>query len=180
MLINATDFYRAQKQAEAEAYKTRVEAEASYIAETKKAEANYIVATKEAEALKIRQVKEAEGLTAMARAYGNLATAFGGPDGLIKYMMIEKGVYSELAHANAEAVHGMAPKMTIWNTGSDAGKGADAAAAVRNTYQMLPPLMQTINEQTGITLPEWQFGKLAPQVKAVNGVASDTNGAGEL
>ena len=25
---------------------------------------------------------------------------------------------------------------------------------------MLPPLMQTINEQTGISLPEWQFGRL--------------------
>jgi flotillin len=29
---------------------------------------------------------------------------------------------------------------------------------------MLPPLMSTINEQTGITLPEWQFGKLANQI----------------
>jgi flotillin len=28
---------------------------------------------------------------------------------------------------------------------------------------MLPPLMSTINEQTGIILPEWQFGKLAGQ-----------------
>ncbi|KAJ6785175.1 hypothetical protein PWT90_01586 [Aphanocladium album] len=34
------------------------------------------------------------------------------------------------------------------------------AEAMRNVYQMLPPLMSTINEQTGITLPEWQFGKL--------------------
>lgn len=65
----------------------------------------------------------------------------------------------------------MAPKMTIWNTGSaagsgegGAGNGADAAAAIRNTYQMLPPLMSTINEQTGITLPEWQFGKLASKI----------------
>jgi flotillin len=38
-------------------------------------------------------------------------------------------------------------------------------------YQMLPPLMSTINEQTGITLPEWQFGKLANQIgeREVNG-----------
>lgn len=45
---------------------------------------------------------------------------------------------------------------------------------------MLPPLMTTINEQTGITLPEWQFGRLnqnnqmeevekAKQVSQVNG-----------
>ena len=29
---------------------------------------------------------------------------------------------------------------------------------------MLPPLMSTINEQTGIVLPEWQFGKLGSQI----------------
>ena len=81
--------------------------------------------------------------------------------------MVEKGVYGELARANATAVQGMQPKMTIWNTGSNASSGeggCDPAAAIRNTYQMLPPLMSTINEQTGITLPEWQFGKLATQI----------------
>jgi flotillin len=38
-------------------------------------------------------------------------------------------------------------------------------------YQMLPPLMSTINEQTGLVLPEWQFGKLAGQIseREVNG-----------
>lgn len=36
-----------------------------------------------------------------------------------------------------------------------------------DVYQMLPPLMQTINEQTGITLPEWQFGRLNNQAAEV-------------
>lgn len=49
---------------------------------------------------------------------------------------------------------------------------------MRNVYQMLPPLMTTINEQTGITLPEWQFGRMAtertthhdvPGTKGING-----------
>ncbi len=35
--------------------------------------------------------------------------------------MIEKGVYTELARANADAVRGLNPKMTIWNTGNQAG-----------------------------------------------------------
>jgi flotillin len=35
--------------------------------------------------------------------------------------MIEKGVYTSLARANADAVRGMNPKMTIWNTGAQAG-----------------------------------------------------------
>ena len=36
---------------------------------------------------------------------------------------------------------------------------------------MLPPLMSTINDQTGISLPEWAFGKLAHQISdtEVNG-----------
>lgn len=36
-----------------------------------------------------------------------------------------------------------------------------------DVYQMLPPLMTTINEQTGITLPEWQFGRLNNQMEQV-------------
>lgn len=38
---------------------------------------------------------------------------------------------------------------------------------VPDVYQMLPPLMSTINEQTGITLPEWQFGRLNGQMAEV-------------
>jgi flotillin len=120
-----------------------------------------------AEAALVRQTKEAEGICKMAEAYAKMSQAFGGSQGLIQYLMVEKGVYGELARANASAVQGMQPKMTIWNTGSSAGSsegGCDPAAAIRNTYQMLPPLMSTINEQTGITLPEWQFGKLATQI----------------
>jgi flotillin len=170
------DYYREQKAAEAFAYKTRVHAEAEFLA-----------AEKEAEARLVKQAKEAEGLAAMADAYASMAGAFGGPQGLIQYLMVEKGIYGELARANAQAVQGMQPKLTIWNTGERAGAGkdadgegfggagggADAAAAIRNTYQMLPPLMSTINEQTGIVLPEWQFGKLGNSLKGV-----EVNGAG--
>lgn len=157
---------REQKAADAQAYRTRVQAEAACIAAAKEAEATLIRQTKEAEGLLIRQAKEAEGMTKMAEAYARMAQAFGGPQGLIQYLMVEKGIYGQLARANADAVRGMQPKVTVWNTGSNAGgandgSGSDAAAAIRNTYQMLPPLMSTINEQTGITLPEWQFGKLA-------------------
>lgn len=167
--------YSEQKAADAHAYKTRVEAEAKYIA-----------AAKEAEADLIRQQKAAAGLSAMAGAYADLSHAFGGPSGLIQYMMIEKGVYTDLAKANADAVRGMNPKMTIWNTGAEAGgasaQGGEGAgmggmSSIRNLYQMLPPLMSTINEQASITFPEWQFGKLASHIsdrevneKPINGI----------
>jgi flotillin len=104
-----------------------------------------------------------------------MSQALGGPAGLLQYMMIEKGTYVELAKANAEAIRGLQPKISVWNTGAEAGAGAggesglaggnqSSVATMRNIYQMLPPLMTTINEQTGITLPEWQFGRLAGQM----------------
>ncbi|OBT47813.1 hypothetical protein VE00_01576 [Pseudogymnoascus sp. WSF 3629] len=165
------------KKAEAEAYKLKVIAESSFLAEAKKAdaeayrvkvaaEAAYIKATRAAEANKIAREAEAEGLTAMAGAYAAMSDAFGGPAGLVQYLMLEKGVYGELARANAQAVQNLNPKVTVWNTGNQAGTGeggeggADAGASIRNVYQMLPPLMTTIKEQTGVELPEWQVGRL--------------------
>ncbi|KAL2069716.1 hypothetical protein VTL71DRAFT_14395 [Oculimacula yallundae] len=180
-------FYSEQKAADAHAYKMKVEAEARFHAASKDAEANLI-----------RQQREAAGLSAMAGAYSDLSAAFGGPAGLIQYMMIEKGVYQELAQANADAVRGLNPKMTIWNTGASAGGSAEGGSgqggidSIRNMYQMLPPLMSTIHEQTGVTMPEWQFGKLASQIgegegegqvakdngKMVNGKGPKVNGTG--
>ena len=105
----------------------------------------------------------------MAVGYADLSNAFGGPAGLVQYLMIEKGVYTELARANADAVRGLNPKMTIWNTGNQPGSGEAANGqggidSMRNLYQTLPPLMETIQEQAGITLPQWQFGSLAKQI----------------
>jgi flotillin len=176
------DLFREQKGADAYAYKAKVNAEAANLTAAREADANaykvkvaaeaaFLASAKEAEASLLRKTKEAEGLSKMADANGKLSHAFGGPQGLIQYMMVEKGLYVDLAKANAQAVQGMQPKITIWNTGASTGAGGDndATAAIRNTYQMLPPLMSTINEQTGITLPEWQFGKLAAVTGEVSG-----------
>jgi flotillin len=134
------------------------------------AEAANFAAQQTAEADAIKRIKEAEGITAMADAYSKMSHAFGGPAGLLQYMMIEKGTYIELAKANAEGIRGLEPKISVWNTGSSSGQGgsSDGTEAMRNVYQMLPPLMTTINEQTGITLPEWQFGKMNAQMGAMN------------
>ncbi|CZS96075.1 hypothetical protein WAI453_009735 [Rhynchosporium graminicola] len=165
-------FYSEQKATDAHAYKMKVEAEARFHAASKDAEANLI-----------RQQREAAGLSAMAGAYSDLSAAFGGPAGLIQYMMIEKGVYQELAQANADAVRGLNPKMTIWNTGNQAGGSVEGGQggqggidSIRNMYQMLPPLMSTIHEQTGVTMPEWQFGKLAHQIGEGEGQVAQVNG----
>ena len=151
------DYNRSKQSADADAYKIRQAAEAHAHAEIKNAEANVE-----------KKTKEAEGVNAMAEAYLKLGQAFGGPAGLLQYLMIEKGTYVELAKANAAAINGLQPKISVWNTGAQAGGSGEGAGAgnassvdaMRNIYQMLPPLMSTINEQTGISLPEWQFGRL--------------------
>jgi flotillin len=163
------DYNRLTKHTDAAVYKTKMDAEA-----------NSQAAIKNAEARLQERLKEAEGMSAMADAYGKLGQAFGGPAGLLQYMMIEKGTYVELARANAEAIRGLQPKISVWNTGA-AGEGAgqDSTSTMRNVYQMLPPLMTTINEQTGITLPEWQFGRLAGELNSgvsKNISAPKTNG----
>lgn len=158
-------FYASSKNADADAYKTRVAAEANQDARQRDAEAHLI-----------STLKEAEGIAAMADAYGKLSGAFGGPAGLLQYMMIKNGTLVELANANANAIRGLEPKISVWNTGSQ-GSGSDPTDVMRNVYQMLPPLMTTINEQTGITLPEWQFGRLNAAQGAMT--ASNTNGDGK-
>lgn len=181
--LRATDLVKAQIQreslqqaADAKAYEVTVDAQAKFEQTTRAtdatayktkidAEAYSQAAIKNAEARLQEKLKEAEGLTAMAHAYAQLGQAFGGPAGLLQYMMIEKGTYIELARANADAIRGLQPKISVWNTGA-AGEGAgqDSTSTMRNVYQMLPPLMTTINEQTGITLPEWQFGRLTGEM----------------
>lgn len=142
---NATAFAE-QKAADAYAYKLNIETDARYTAAVKDAEARYQAAAKEAEADLLRQQKAAAGMTAMAGAYAEMSKALGGSAGLIQYLMIEKGVYTDLAKANADAVRGLNPKMTIWNTGTQAGgasqgsmgegTGQGGIDSIRNMYQV--------------------------------------------
>ena len=149
--------YRRKNEAETHLFTQKQAADADLYRERQSAEANYIRTTKEAEANFITRQKEAAGLTEMAKAYSHMATAFGGPQGLIQYMMLQNNTYEKLAKANAAAVQGLQPKITVWNTGDGpGGNGGDAmSGSIRNLFQSLPPLLSTINEQTGIAPPSW-------------------------
>ncbi|RIA88063.1 hypothetical protein C1645_826891 [Glomus cerebriforme] len=114
---------------------------------------------KEAEAELFKKQKEAEGLLAVynAQAQGikNLMDAFGGDRyAALQYIMIERGVYQQLAKENASAIQGLNPNITVWNTGNDAS-GSGNANPIANIFQSLPPLLSTIQEQTGISPPNW-------------------------
>ncbi|KAF3923247.1 Flotillin-1 [Orbilia brochopaga] len=150
-------FYTQNRNADALIYQKTKEVEAAYLQATRAAEANYFAREKEAQANLITRKLEAEGISALAKSYGELSQALGGSDGLLKYLMLEKGTYGELARANAEAIKGLQPKINVWNTGSASGEGGagDPTAAIRNIFQTLPPLFSTIEDQTGIRPPNW-------------------------
>jgi len=136
-------------------------AEASFIEASKQAEVEFYQLTKQAEASALSKKLEAEAVMEMAKSYKELANAFGGPEGLLRYLMIERGVYTDLAKHNAEAIRGLNPKINIWNTGggdsSSSSNPADAMATIRSIAQGLPPLLAVVQDQTGITPPPWMI-----------------------
>ncbi|OCK82996.1 hypothetical protein K432DRAFT_379891 [Lepidopterella palustris CBS 459.81] len=167
--------FRRTRDAEANFQAKEREAEAAFFVAKRAAEAEYFRREREAQAQLITRQLEAEGLSSMAKAYGELANVLGGPQGLIQYMMLQSGTYEKLANANASAIKGLQPKINVWNTGAQ-GDMADPTAPIRNLFQSLPPLLSTINDQTGISPPAW-FAQMPQQngihnQKAVEGHVS--------
>ncbi|KAF7508949.1 hypothetical protein GJ744_008505 [Endocarpon pusillum] len=152
-------FYTETKAADAHIYSQRQDAEGAYFRQLKDAEAVYARQIKEADAAFYAKKKEAEGITAVAQAYKGMAEVMGGPQGLLQYMMLQNNTYERLALANAKAINGLQPKITVWNTGENAGS-SDSTAPIRNLFQSLPPLFSTINDQTGIAPPSWMVGSM--------------------
>ncbi|KAL7220804.1 hypothetical protein ACSBR2_013655 [Camellia fascicularis] len=110
--------------------------------------------------------KEAEGIAAVAEAQGfylrNLLKEANGNYAAVRdYMMINSGMFQEIAKINAQAVHGLQPKISVRsganNGGGEGGAGGGGMKDVAGVYSMLPPLFQTVHEQTGMlwlsTLP---------------------------
>jgi flotillin len=152
-------YYTDTKHADGKMYSERQGAEAAYFNKTREAEAVYLRQIKEADAALYAKQKEAEGITAVAQAYRGMAEVLGGPQGLMQYMMLKDNMYEKLALANAKAINGLQPKITVWNTGENAG-GNDSTAPIRNLFQSLPPLLSTIHDQTGMTAPSWMMGSM--------------------
>lgn len=152
------DLYKKQKAAEAILYERSKEAEA----QKAMAEAAYFARQQAADGDLYAKQKEAEGLVALAKAQGEyirtLLDALGGNYiALRDYLMINGGMFQDIARINAEAVRGLQPKISIWtndNGGPSATEGGNSALKeVAGVYRMLPPLFQTVNEQTGMLPP---------------------------
>ncbi|KAA8521613.1 hypothetical protein F0562_012286 [Nyssa sinensis] len=156
------ELYKKQKAAEAILYEREKEAEAQKAI----AEATFYARQQVADGELYAKRKEAEGLMALAQAQGvylrTLLDALGGNYAALRdYMMINNGMFQEIAKINAEGVRGLQPKISIWTNGSggeasDGGlSGNNAMKEVAGVYRMLPPLFKTVHEQTGMLPPAW-------------------------
>ncbi|KAJ8565550.1 hypothetical protein K7X08_008126 [Anisodus acutangulus] len=155
--------YKKQKEAEAELYENKKAAEAKKLA----AEAQTYAVQLAADAARYAKKKEAEGLKATAEeqgAYvGNLLSALGGNyNALRDYMMIDRGMFKDIAKMNAEAIKGLQPKISIWSNGATSGQMIDGTSSghggikeLASVYQALPPLLETVHVQTGMLPPAW-------------------------
>lgn len=191
------ELYGAQKQADGDFCRKERETEARILQETKSADAelyrkqqeakgNFELKQKEAEALYVRHEREAAGIMQLAGAYEKLGQVLGGPAGVRDWMMISNGTPVALAKANAEAIRGLQPKISVWTQGGAQDGAAGSFAPIRDIMQSLPPLLSTIQDQTGLTPPAWMaqmpptdqrkadsahdIGPVVDKYKKVNGV----------
>ncbi|TKA51475.1 hypothetical protein B0A49_10740 [Cryomyces minteri] len=163
------DFCRQSRAADADLPAKKQATDADFYHETRAAEANFQAKKLEADALCLTQERksaaayiatknEAAGIKGMAQAYAAMADVLGGPQGLIQYPMLRNNTYESLANANAnantKAINGLQPTINIWNTSAQ-GEDADPTAPIRDLFQSLPPLLATIQEQTGTSPPSW-------------------------
>jgi len=113
---------KMEQQAEAELFTAKKKADAEYYAQQKEVEAVQYRRRVEADAALYAKEKEAEGINAVYQAqyegFLKLREAFGSEETLMKFLMLEKGLFQELAHTNAKAIQGLNPKINIWNTGT--------------------------------------------------------------
>ncbi|KAK4590293.1 hypothetical protein RGQ29_020725 [Quercus rubra] len=151
------DLYKKQKAAEAVLYEAQKAAEAQKVS----ADANFYARQQAAESELYAKKKEAEGITALAQAEGfylnTLLKQLGGNyTELRDYMMVNKNMYQDIARINAQAVNGMQPKISVWSNGKGSEDGTNGAMKdVAGVYSMLPPLLKTVHEQTGMLPPAW-------------------------
>jgi flotillin len=152
--VIAAEAARSQQAISAEADKTaqqlRAEADAITVRTMASAESERIRAI--AEANLTHDLKKAEGQFALAQAqaqgFERLVGAFGGNTShALTALMTDKGLVKDVAEAQAKAVQGLNPKITVWtNTGDEASN------AIRNVVQNSIPLLQTIKDQTGMDI----------------------------
>ncbi|RZC47488.1 hypothetical protein C5167_040443 [Papaver somniferum] len=154
------ELYKKQKQAEAVLFEKQKAADAQKLV----AEAQLFAKQQAADGELYAKKKEAEGMVAAAEAQGvyvqTLLQEFNGNYAALRdYMMINGGMFQEVAKINASAVQGLQPKISIWTNGDGSSTGnGNRTEGFAEVYKALPRLFQTVEEQTGMTPPSWLAG----------------------
>ena len=130
--------------AEGEASAVRLRADAELHAARARAEAVAFAGECEGAAQRSLLEAQAAGMQAIVTACG------GDPSAALNYLALVRGEYREIAKSTAAAVAGMQPKITVW-----APDAASGMAPVASIARSLPPLLDTIRDQTGFSLPSW-------------------------
>ncbi|XP_058076441.1 flotillin-like protein 6 [Magnolia sinica] len=144
-------FYAEQKDAEVK----KILADVEFHVKQRAADANLYAKKREAEALIIMSDAHSYHVRSMLNALG------GNYSSLRDYMMINNGMYKEIAKINAESMKGLKPKIYILGDGKSeicgGGPGpvgpAGYAHKASSIYKMPPPLMEYVQDQTAMTLP---------------------------
>lgn len=131
------------KQADAEFYKKKLEADANFYAKQRDLDAYLLQKEKEAQAVTLVARAQATAVEQMLKAFDGNAHMY------VTWKALEDKLLEKLATCNAEAVRGLNPNVSVWNTGSQPG---DAGKAITDLCQMIPPMFSTIEQQTGMQL----------------------------
>ncbi len=106
-----------------------------------KADADLYTKEKQAEASYKMYQAQSEGLKKMMETLDQKQ--------LMQYLMLDRGLYQDLAKTNSEAIKGLNPKITVWQTG---GGNENIVKPIRDILQAIPPIFTTIQDQTDTNL----------------------------
>ncbi|XP_021825449.1 flotillin-like protein 4 isoform X2 [Prunus avium] len=157
LLSEATVEYETKvRLADGALFQKQKAAESQLYAKKQEAEAQKAIAEAQLYAKKL----EAEGLMALGQAEGaylrSLLEAVGGNYNATRdFMMLKNGTFQEIAKINADAIRGLKPNISVWNNGGGDSSANGAFKEVAGVYKMLPPLLKTVHEQTGMLPPSW-------------------------
>lgn len=131
------------KRADAELYKKQREADAELYKKQREQDAYLIEKQSVAEAITITSTVQANAVSQMLNAFN------GNVQHYLVWLTLEEKLYEKLATCNANAIVGLNPNISIWNTGNQTD---DASKTISDLCQIIPPIFSTIKKQTGIEL----------------------------
>ena len=144
------DLVQRQKQAEADLYMKTREAEGTRLT----AEADLVAQTNKATGIRLQLEAQARGLDEIFKV------SHGNPELASQYLLMKEGrifdadgLFDRLGKHQADAIHGLQPKIHVWNTGSDSK--SQYTDVISSLSKSVPPILSALEQQTGIKLPSW-------------------------